>query len=120
MVKGDPFMEKGDGFKVIFSIYGVYELDTEGKVLDADILDDKRAVNRTLAVGSSFLEIVGHFANANELHRRFSDFISGSLTTESFLFNAEVCAASTPLKIMFTRTWERSFPSYYFYIRPEG
>lgn len=112
-------MLKGDSFEASFTVYGIYEIDENGKVIDADLLDDQMGWNGRKAIGSNFFDFISHFRNADELRRRFTTFKTSRSNSESFTFRGDLISDHISLKIMFTRSSQRRLPTYFFYIRPE-
>lgn len=92
------------------SLFGLFELDSTGKVLyskvESDgILDDRR----TGLAGLNFYEEVAPFKNVNEFRRHLDQFTGGGDPVENFNFTCRYDDGSEQVKVRLVRVSEREY-----------
>lgn len=88
---------------------GFYELDAQGTVLySRPKHGGKFDQPNWSAVGLNFFTDIFHCRNANDLRRRFTNFVSEKHSTETFVFGGQTSEKVIPLRVMFVCISERN------------
>ncbi len=89
-------------------VFVIFELDADGTVLYfRNAGNDFASDLQTSPVGRNFFEM-SYFENANDLRRRFNNFIKGHDTVENFNTTLNIGNDLLPTRVMLMRVFERS------------
>lgn len=94
--------------KISLELDSFYELDADGRLLYAnngfDEETDQDRNPKTTEI--DFFQAIFDCRNADDLRRRFLNFVAANLTTETFTFNAETADKIIPIGITLIRVWK--------------
>lgn len=91
--------------------YGFYELDSAGIILYSQLEgDDKPDSTNKSIVGLNFFKEVLSCQNGADLRRRFKSFVTGKITTDSFVFNCKTAERTAPARVLLARVFGNSVP----------
>jgi photoactive yellow protein len=91
-------------------IYGLYELDTSGKVMYSKINSGDYLANKpNNVVGRNFFDEVAPFKNVEEFRQRFRYFAQSSESAQKFNFTCQFEEKPVEVKVMLTHICEREF-----------
>jgi hypothetical protein len=92
------------------SFFGLFELDSTGKVLYSKVESDGIFDNRkTTLTGLNFYDEVITFKNVNEFRRHLDYFASGNDSVENFKFTCRFDDGSQEVKVRLVRISEREY-----------
>jgi hypothetical protein len=92
------------------SLFGLFELDSTGKVLYSKVESDGIFDNRKTALaGLNFYEEVATFKNINEFRRQLDRFTNGGDPVENFNFTCRYDDGSEQVKVRLVRVSEREY-----------
>lgn len=88
-------------------LFGLFELDAAGTVLYSRVRQDNQLINaKPDWIGQNYFEEVAPFENIGEFRRRFTNFIRGRQTAESFTFDCRFRETIVPVKVMMAGAYE--------------
>jgi len=90
-------------------LFGLFELDTVGTVLYSRVRENNQLLNsKPDWVGQNYFEEVAPFENINEFRRRFTNFVKGRHSAESFTFDCRFQETIIPVKVLMSGAYEVS------------
>ena len=82
-------------------LFGLFELDATGTVLYSRIRHNNKLMNaKPDWIGQNYFEEIAPFENISEFRRRFTNFIKGTQTSESFTFECRFQETVVPIKVL--------------------